>query len=300
MDYFGILKKAYEITIKHRFLWIFAILAGGAGATWGMSFPSNSVSYSDKWDKYFNSVGQVQLEHFWLNYWSAIAAIIGLILAFSLVWLVLSTIAKGSLLGSVESIQKGQKFNFRLGFNFGWHKFWRILAVSILVGLIIILSILALILPVILFVLAKVYALAVIYGILFFFFDLALWLYLRVMYPYIQRTAVLGDLGSWEAIASSWSFFKKHFKDIAVIYLLLIAVSMVFGAGMLLVLLVLGGLLFAIGLALYLASQMIFWLYVVSFGLIFLLLIIVLKGIFGAFNSSVLTLVYLELTRDKA
>jgi len=296
VDYFGILKRAYEITIKHRYLWIFGILAGGLGTSWNFSLP-NSSSYSGNMEKFFTSQNQLQMENFWLNYWGVIVAVLGIFFLLGILWLVISVIAQGGLLGSVTGIAKGEKNDFRLGFHFGLKKFWRTLSVGLLIGLLVLLSLIVLGLPVILLVLGKIYVLAIIYGILIFFADLILWLYLGAMQPYIVRRAVLDDTGAWEAILTSWDFLKKNFLEILVIYLLLMALGIALGIGMILALILVGGLLFAIGFALYLASQIVFWFYVVVFGLAFVVFFLILGGIFNTFHSSVLTLTYLELTK---
>ncbi|MFA6493053.1 MAG: hypothetical protein WCV58_02880 [Patescibacteria group bacterium] len=293
MDYMAILKKSFAITIKNRYLWIFAILAGGVGSNWG-SF-SNGSSFSDKWD---NTINQAQISNFWNNYGGIILIILCLVLLLGFFWIILSIISQGALLGSVEAIQKGKKHNFWLGLNYGWHKFWRVFGVGILLFLIVLLSVVVLALPVILFVIAKIYVLAVIYGILIFLVDLVLWLYLGVVSPYIQRLAVLGDHSAWQAIVSSWDFFKKNIKDILIVYLLLIAVGIAAGIAMILVVLLVGGLLAALGFGLYLASMAVFWMYVAVFGFAFIVFVLILGGIISTFNSSVLTLVYLELTKS--
>ena len=294
MDYLKILKRAFQISIRNKYLWIFGILAGGAGSGFSTSF-SDSASYSEKWDKYFN---QITFENFWFNYGNIVLLILVLILILGFFWVILSFIAQGAILGTVEKIEKGQKHNFWIGFAFGWHKFWRGFGVGLAIFLIVLLSIIILILPIILFVIAKVYVLAIIYGILFFFVDLALWLYLGIVAPYIQRTAVLGDYGVWKAVCSSWKFFHKNWKEILVMYLLLMATGIVAGIAMILVVLIVGGLLTALGFALYLASQAVFWMYVAVFGFAFIVLMLILSGVIKTFNSSVLTLTYLELTKN--
>ena len=52
------------------------------------------------------------------------------------------------------------------------------------------------------------------------------------MQPYIVRRAVLDDTGAWEAILTSWDFLKKNFLEILVIYLLLMALGIALGIGM--------------------------------------------------------------------
>lgn len=295
MDYFAILKKSYQIAIRNRYLWIFGILAGGMGSSFNISVPSND--YSGKLDDFVGNQSFSSWEGIFANYWGVLLAILGLIVLLSFLWAILSIISQASLIGSVRAIAKGEKSNFRIAFFFGLHKFWRVFAIGLIMGLVIVSSLIVLILPVVLFVLSKVYALAIIYGLLFFLIDLVLWIYIAITMPYILRESVLGEKGSWEAITSSWEFFKNHWRDIAVIYLLLLAVGVAFGFALILAILLIGGLLFAVGFALYLASQAVFWMYVAVFGLVFLGFMLTLGGFYTTFGSSVYTLAYLEMVK---
>lgn len=297
MNYFGILKRAYEITLKHKYLWILGLLAGGGG---GINWTFYNFQGDSDWaNKYFNSstFNGTSAAQFWLTYWGLLVVVASLIILVALIFTIVSVVSRGAILESVRAIADGEKNNFYLGFRFGWHKFWRVFALGLLIGLLVILSLVVLVLPIVLFVLAKIYVLAVIYGIPVFLACLVFWLYLGIMGQYILRGAVLGGHGSWEAIISSWDFFKKHWKDILVIYLILLAVGIGVGIGMLLVLLIIGGLLFAIGYGLYLASMAVFWMYVAVFGFAFLVLMLTLGGIISTFNSTVYTLAYLEMIK---
>lgn len=296
MDYIGILKRAYEITIKHRYLWIFGILAGGAWTNFNFSLPQTN-GYSDKWVKSLDGVNNLRWESFLSQYWGLLFAVLGLILILGVGWIILSLVSTGALLGSVQAIEKNETSHFRLGFAFGWHKFWRTFAVGLLIATAVIISIIVLALPVVLFVLAKIYVLAVIYGLLIFLLDLIFWLYLSVMSPYILREAILGGKGAWEAITTSREFFSYHWKEILIFCLLLWAVGIALGIGLILAMLLVGGLLAAIGVAIFLASQFIFWIYLAIFGLIFVVFAAILGGMIGTFGSTAQTLLYLKLVQ---
>lgn len=296
MDYIGILKKAFEICLKKKYLWIFGILAGGTATSWNFSLPSSD--FSDRISKYRPSDMPINsFEQFWQQYWGVIIFLAGLIFLLGLIWLIFSIISQGALLGEVRSIEKDEAHNFRLGLAFGWHKFWKTFSVGLLLTLLVIISIVILALPVILLILAKIYIAAAIYGFFIFLLDLAFWIYIGLMSPYILRMAVLDNKGVLQSFVSSWDFLKKFLKDILVIYLLMIAVGIVFGLAMLFVILLIGGLLAAIGFAIYLASHFVFWIYVGIFGAIFLALLIICGGFFNCFNSTVFTLFYLKLNQ---
>lgn len=295
MDYFKILKDSYEITLKHKYLWIFGIFAGGAAMSFGWNtnfYGTNSLS--NDWP---NNANSFNFEQFWTNYWSVIVAILGLLFLLGLLWMIFSVISQGALLGSIRHIKENKENNFHLGFAFGWHKFWRVFAVGLIIGLLFFFSAALFVVPIILFVLIKAYVLAVIYGLLTFFLALVFWLYLGLLAPYILRIAILGDKGSWEAVNLAWPFFQKHWKDILIIYLLMMAVGIVIGIGIILTLLLVGGLFFLIGLAIYLASSIAAWIFAGFAILVLLVLFAVLAGAINTFNYSVFTLAYLEMAK---
>lgn len=298
MDYLGIIKRAYTITFKRKYLWIFGLLAGGAlgGSSFNFSMPNGTISEKE-WSSF---IGNNSIDNIFTNYWGVIVAIIGFLVLLGLILAVLSIIFEGGLLGSVRAIEKNEKNDFRSGFIFGWHKFWRVFTVGLLVGLIIFGSIIILAVPIVLFVIAKSYILAVIYGLLVFLLDLILWIYIGFVYPYIMRMAVLDDKGSAESISISWEFFKLHWKEILIMYLLMMAIGFVVMIAYILGILIVGGILFAIGLAIFLASKIACIIYACVATLVFIILIFIIRGIINTFTSSVYTLTYLELASKKA
>lgn len=292
MDYLGIYKRAYEIISKHRYLWLFGILIGG----------SASGSFLNYGFQGSNSLTNVSSSTYtaWQNFLSntSLLIVIGAIISvIFLVWTVFGIIANGAILGSVRSINLKQGNDFYHGFSFGTGKFWRILALVFLFLLIILLSLAVLAVPIVLFVIAKIYVLAIIYGIVIFLADLILWVYLGLLSQYILREVVLGGKGSWEAIETSFHFFCCHWKDILLIYLLMIAVNIVVGIAFIIAFLVVVGILVLVGYALYLVSQAACIIYAIIFGFLLLLTLITWHGIYASFQSTVYTLAYLEMTK---
>lgn len=297
MDYISIVKRAYEITIKHRYLWIFGIFAGGlAGGFRGFNLNLPSESQNQNFDKTLPDFTQ-KIADFWTQYWGVVVVLGILLFLFILLWWIMAVISQGALLGSVEEIEKHKENNFSTGFRFGWHKFWKVFLTSLIFGLAILISLIVWWLPVILFIIAKAYVLAVLYGLLFFLADLVLWVVLGFVYPYTLRIAVLEDKGVIEAYRDSWDFFQKHWKEIIIMYLFLLAISIGIGIGLFIVGLVLAALLFGIGLALYLASQIAAYLFAGVAILAFGILMLVVGGVINTFSSSVVTLTYLELKK---
>lgn len=299
MDYLGIIKKAYEITIKHKFLWIFGIFAGGMAGF--RSFSVNLPNYSangTEWEKTLNNinVNGATLANFWDIYGSLIIVGTVIILLLAIVIFVLNIVSQGALVGSVENLKKGQKADFKTGFAIGAHQFWRILGVAVLYLLMILASLVVLVGPVVLLVVTKGYIFAILWGMLFFFVCLAFWILIALVSPYSLRVVVLEKFGVWQSIRESLHFLREHLKEVIVVYLLLLAIGIGFGIALLLGILLVGGLLLAIGFGVYLASLALAIGYGILAGLAFFIALVVISGAYNSFYSTVLTLTYLELT----
>lgn len=295
MDYFGIIKKAYEITIKHKFLWIFGILAGGYGGFRG--FNSSYSANGTEWSQTFNKIDASKFTNFW-DTWGVLIITLAVIVAiFGLIMFILNIISQGALVGSVTKLSKNEKADFKTGFGIGAHQFWRVLGISILFGLMILASATIWILPTILFVVTKVYIIAVIWGMLLFFVCLAFWILIGVIFPYSIRIVVLEKFGIYQSIREGLHFMRENLKEVIVIYLLLIAIGITYGIGLVLAILLVGGLLAAIGFGIYLASSVVAIGYAIIAVLAVVISIIIISGIYNSFTSSVITLTYLELNK---
>lgn len=299
MNYLGIIKRAYQITLNHRYLWILGILAGGIGGGvrgLNISLPSNTSFKTDKFDQIILDKYPTLID-FWNQYWGPILVIVFALILLGIIFTIISVVSQGALLGAVESAEKKETNNFWQGIGFGFRKFWQVFGIGLFLALLVILSLIILVVPLIIFIISKIWVLAVVYGLLLFFINLVFYLFLGIIFPYSLRMAVLGNLGVRGAIKNSWSFFNKNWQEIVIIWLILCAIGIGIGIGLILLFLLVGGLLAGIGLAIFLISKIALYIYAGVFGLALVALMIIISGIINAFNSSVYTLTYLELSK---
>jgi hypothetical protein len=298
MDYFGIIKKSYYLSIKHKFLWIFGILAGGYGGFKsfgsGLNFPTSGSNWSNAFNK---SLSASNSSISWGNFVSAIVAIMAVLGVIALILFIFSLISQGALIGSTSRLSKNEKTDFWFGFGIGWHNFWRVLGVGIIFLLMVLVSLIVLIVPVAVLIVAKAYAIAIILGILLFFVCLAFWILIAIIAPYSLRVVVLDKLGIFTSIREALHFFRKNWGEVIVMYLLLFAIGIGFGIALLLAIMIVGGVLLAIGLGFYLASATSAIVYGLIIGLAFLITLVIISGAYNSFSSNVLTLTYLKLKK---
>lgn len=297
MDYFGIIKKAFRISIDNRFLWIFGILAGSAGGMQGLnlSMPSNTLSNEDT-GKIEQAINAINPDTFWNQYGGLILGVtIGLFLLMLIIG-VLNIISQGALVGSVGRIAQEEKMHFFSSFKIGWHHFWRILGLGILYFLMGFGALLILVLPIIFLAIGKIYVLAIIWGVLFFFLCLLFWILIGIVSPYSLRMLVVDNKKITESISGAFHLFRKRIGSILIIYLLIIAIGIVYGIGIMLALLIVGGIFTAITVGLWLIAQIAGIIFGAIVAMVLIAAVIIVSGTYNTFISSILTLMYLSLT----
>ncbi|MDO8686689.1 MAG: hypothetical protein Q7K11_00570 [Candidatus Berkelbacteria bacterium] len=304
MDYFGIFKKAYYLSLKHKFLWIFGILAGGYGGFQGynssfgsgINYSGDSAEWSKNFDKFLTSEN---LTNFWLNYAGIIIGILVFFGIFAILMFVINIISQGALIGSTEKLLKGEKADFKIGFRIGWHNFWRVWGIGITFLMMILASLIVLIVPVTVLVTAESYILAVVLGLLLLIVCLAFWLVMGIISPYSTRYVILEEKYSvFKSIREALHLFQRNWGEVLIIYLLLMAAGIGFGILLFLAIMIVGGLLLAIGFGFYLASPFVAVIYGLIVGLVMFLAIITVTGAYNSFYSNVITLTYLKLRKN--
>lgn len=298
MDYLAIIKRAYHLTLKHKFLWIFGILAGGSGGlkVWS-GFPNYSWNNdSSNLEKSFNNPTFIgQWSNFWANYGTLVMGIIAVVVILGVVLFVLSIISQGALIGSAKKLDDGDKSDFGHGFSIGLNNFWRVWGVLILYLLMFLASLVVLIIPVTLMIIGELYVLAVGWFLLLFAVCLIFWILAAIISPYSLRVVVLEKLGIWDSIRKSLHLFRRNLSDVLIMYLMLMVTGMVFGFLLVLAFVLAGGILVAIGYAIWLASSTVAIIYASVAAFVFFCGIVVLSGAYNAFYSCVITLTYERL-----
>lgn len=293
MDYLGLLKKAFHLTLKNRFLWIFGIFTGAAGGIGGISsytpeFKADKSNLSQK-------IGNFDCLAFFNQYAMLILSLMLGFLILAIVFFVMEVISQAALIGAADKLAKQEKADFSISFKLGAKNFWRLWGVMIAYCLMVTASLVVMILPVVLFVLSKLTVLAVIWGILTLMANIIFWILIGLMAPFSFRMIVLSDIGIIKSVREALHFVRKNLLEVILTYLILWATNIIFGLaiglGFLLVLSILG----AIGYAIWLASAAAAIAYGILAGAGVVVMMVVLGGAYAAFYSTVLTLTYNHL-----
>ncbi|GAB4520708.1 MAG: hypothetical protein Fur0018_00470 [Anaerolineales bacterium] len=135
MDYGEILTKAWQITWKHKILWLFGLFAGCAsqGSTnsgqANFHVNGNSGNLPPQLEHFFTQIPPWQITLF-------VIAIIILALLFTALAIVLRSIGQAGLIkGTLMATDRQQTLSFREVWDVAVPYFWRILGLNLLIGL---------------------------------------------------------------------------------------------------------------------------------------------------------------------
>lgn len=307
--YYGdIMKKAWNLTIKNKILWVFGFFA---------SFISLEAAY----EILFSQVGQakemsnlhlkiINLYQYQLqfvidqsSFLSSLAKnlpyylliIVFLTIAFLFIWLIF--VSQVFVIRSAAKLDKSGKFNGLKEFNNSLDKFWPVLGINIIAKLVLYAGYIALTFPMLYsLLLQSKYGISIsniIFLVLYTFFAVVI----SFITAYATNFIILKDLYLLDAIKQSWRLFRKNIAislEIAAILFVLKIFSVI--------------IVFSLTALIVLPLMAIFAMAVASFNIIGVIMTITLSiltltiasvlvnSIFTCFYLSTWTLTFMELT----
>lgn len=313
MNFSKIIKDSFRITIKHRFLWLLALIAGGS------SFGSNLMNSSDtssfnteKAREMFNLPAASDSAHNYIaskaHALSIIAdppppanseivlivllAILSLIMILALIYIAIT--AKGALILSVADLAGEKESNFSSAWGQGHKYFWRRLSFGLLLFLFVIISIFILALPAIIFGVAGLTIPAIIFGVLAFLIFATGMIYLCLIIPVAERALFLNQHRPLEAMKAGHKIFKANWANFLILFLIIFGFGIAFALAMVFVAVIPGLVILLIGYLLYLITPVLGYIVGGMLALVLIVALVIICGAFEAFTSSILTLGYIE------
>jgi len=340
MDHTRVLKRAWEILKQYRVLWAFGLIlalttvsASSGGAQTGYQFSGSDFPPESQYEIPEGSTPQEVIEGIvrelsggaWQPRAGTVIVIIVLLVLVILVLGVIAAVARyvseAAMIRMVDTYETtGEKLRFREGWRLGWSReAWRLFLIDlaifipVFVGAVLLLGLA--VSPLLLLAggdgLGGVVGVVIFIG-LFFFVIFALIIvttFLSLFKRFFSRVCVLEKVGVGEALRHGFAMVKRNWKDVGIMWLIIVGLSIGFSIVMtpIMFLLIAGGALVGggVGLLLHgLARLMIgdagAWVVAGLIGIpIFLLVIAVptflLNGIYEVYVSSTWTLTYREL-----
>lgn len=244
MEYGAIIKRAWQITWRHKALWILGVFAGisgcqsggsgGGGGGTGWSGDPTDFGWSGNELGWFREVESV-LE----SLLPVFAALLALLVMVWLLWAILGVAARGGLVVGVSEVEEGREHGLGTLWGAGFKRFWSVLGLEILVGLPIVLITLLMLFGVFAPLVGPLIGgqepgaeiVAPICGSLCLGIPvlIVLSLLLGVLRLVALRYIMLGGQGAIEALGNSWRFFRARMKDTVVMYLINAGLNIVAG-----------------------------------------------------------------------
>ncbi|MHB0976111.1 MAG: DUF7544 domain-containing protein [Candidatus Aquicultorales bacterium] len=288
MNYSSILNRAWQIAWQHRFLWIFGLFAGIGQAGNGFQYDFGSGENTPTMFTPALDEGLFYPEVLLLIFAGVLLAVVVLI--------VLSAVAKGALIGSVQRLDRGETANFKTGVSDGFKNFLSILGIGLVIGLAVTIFVLILAALFIIPIVVSFSNDSVVAG--FILVGLAVLTLLLVVIPLLLATGVVSTYaeaarvverkGVFSSISRGVSLLRARLGNSAILFLINLGLSMGFG-----LVLVLAGLI-TIGPAMLLVKQSI--IAAVLLALPGAAVLILASAVFQTFVSSYWTLAFMEMT----
>ncbi|MGC9359815.1 MAG: hypothetical protein ACP5G7_05475 [Anaerolineae bacterium] len=325
-----ILNRAWQITWRHKILWIYGILLALCGAGASSVSPRPGVQYT---------LSQSDLQLFqrrfpWLPHWpgplnglrfwdwqafaGGVALIAVILLVVAIVRVLVRYTSLGALIQMVDEVEETDDTTFKAGIEHGWRNLLKLFAIDILtslaglvlflvIGLVTVIGLAIAVGPAIALAQAGIArTLAILWAILAGLGIIALSLLLTVavsapltvVREYSYRFGVLQHLSVFDAIGQAYQLLRERPRSSILVWLVMVAISLVLGLliaplAMVITMAAAGGTWLTLGRG---TGLPILGLVIAApIVLLVLLLVGLANGIFNVFGSGVWTLTYREL-----
>ena len=310
MNYGELIKSAFWISLRNRYLWFFGFFVGGSSLNFSGSIPNGGGNFnSDPSGSDFSSALALQGAG---GPFENIALIVGIIivaLLLALVFVFFALVSQGGLAESVAAVDRGEGRRFGSTFRSGLSNFWRVLGYYVVFFLISLAFILVIGVPLALLV-AGIFAateslgarigfvvLVAFVGILLL---IAVFVPLSIIGQFALRRIVVDGEGVLGSIGSGYRLFRQSLGRSLLVWLIGIGLALGVGIALLIAAAIVGLILFlptiALGLGGYATAAIVTG---AVAALILIPLLLVATSIIGTFKHAYWTLAYLRLaSRD--
>ena len=334
MDYGRLLSRSFEITRKYRALWLFGILLAIFGGSGGGSGNFGNFGNFGGGGGSGRGGGNGTLPTIPGPVWEIVAIVIAALVCILIIWIILSIvlrfISRGALIGLVQELEAaGTTPTVRRGFSIGRSRLWQLLGIALTINIPLFIVLIAILLVAALPALSAILPLisagrspqqigGVLVGsilgsvLLLCCAGIFLWivaLVIRPFYEFFMRECVIQKRGVFDSIREGYRQVRANLGNVAILYILIIGISIGYAILMIPIVLVLVGIALGTGIAVGFAagatagsfSPIVPAIIVGAIVAIPVLLVILfISGLYQVFESTLWTEGYLAITAPKA
>jgi hypothetical protein len=226
MSYGNLIKRAFDIVVRQRYLWLLGFLAGGATA---FDFSSSNYGRHDESGAYSGPTWAA-VQGVWNDNWIWIIGILAFLAVLGIVMFILGSIATGGIIHAAVEHDEDRPYRLGTAWRAGYATGWRIAGLRLLTFVLAIvpgLLVGALVLAAVTGAKASVVA-AVSFGLLAAIALVAsfvFWVALGLAFQLAQRHIVLEDDHVGESLINGFRMIRRNFKEVAFGWLILLALS---------------------------------------------------------------------------
>ncbi|CAA9405780.1 MAG: hypothetical protein AVDCRST_MAG22-1551 [uncultured Rubrobacteraceae bacterium] len=309
MNYGDLIKDAFAVSWRNKFLWFFGFFAGGTGTNFLGNVPSGGGDF-DGGDFEQSGAGAsglaAQLGPGIFDNVALIVALVAVAVVVFLLFVVMSLVSQGALAENVAAIDRGEGRRFSSGWRAGLGNLWRVLGYYIVFFLIALGLLIAIGLPIALLIGGTFavtdsagvrIAVAVLAGLLGVVLLLVIFVPFSIVGQYALREIVVRREGVFASVGSGYRVFRRNIGRSLLVWLINLGLGIGVGVAALIVILLVGLVLFLPAIILAFAEYATAAIVAgIVAGVILLPLLLVVSGATGAFFHAYWTLAYLRLT----
>ncbi len=311
--YRDILKKAFRITIRHKFLWIFGFFAAfmGAGGEFETMF-RNYGNIAQRSEAIFSleafyqggliwavidNIGVFFREYPWQAFF-----LLFIIAVLTLVLIWLAIVSQIALFDAAAKIQRDKKVRYNDGFRVGSQHFWPVLLINIIVKAALYALFVVISAPLVAWFLAKD---SIAGGFIFILFIFFVFVPLSVIVSFVIKYAiayiVIEGKKTGEALRSGWQLFKKNWLTTIEMAVIVLAIGILVGVVIVLLVGIVAVPFIVVDIAaLLLGSSTAFNVATVVAMVVWFVIVAVLGSAYVAFQYTAWTDLFLRLNKNKA
>ena len=214
IDYVQILRDAWKMTWKNRFLWWFGwfiLLPGFINPNYLPNLRDNQwLNYLWQKASSGSNLNDFNPQDFFMSHMALVAALVIVVIGLFTAAVLISFLGRGALIKSTQRFLRGEPVGFKIGFADGKKYFGKIFSVIFGSGMAIIACFFVLALPLTILFATENY----IPAFILLLFAIVIIIPLLFIYKYVQTYAcyyvVLADLRPWLAVENAYAIFRKN------------------------------------------------------------------------------------------
>jgi len=295
VNYGHLIRRPLDIVARRPYLWLLALLAGGATTFGGTDYGHATTSGTDE------GPSLAALQNVWNANWEWVVAVLAFLVVLGFVRFVLGCVATGGIIRAAVEHDADREYRLGTAWRAGYRTGWRIAGLRLLTFLLAVAPgflIGALVLGTVVGAMNSAPA-AVGLGLVAaaaILVSIAFWLALGVAFKFAQRLIVLEDGHVAESLSTGFGLIRRHLKEVAFGWLIMIAISIAAGIAFAVLAVVLAIPGVALGFGGWAISGMTGAVVAGSFAVVFFLgILLIAAGAYSAYSSVYWTLLFRDV-----